>query len=113
MIFDISNCDSSYDNTYKFIESYFSDNSVEKWLIFSYLLKYLLEKIIKTGSMSHSNDLFKEEKEVINKLVSERSTQEWFAIYDRVIHLTASAKKLYLDYKNVAIVLMQLINKET
>lgn len=109
----ISNYNSSFDNTYKMIEDYFSDNSLEKWLVFDYLFKYLLEKIIKTGSMSHSNDLFKEEKEVINKLVSERSTQEWFAIYDKVIHLTTSAKKLYLDYKNVAIVLMQLINKET
>jgi DNA polymerase-3 subunit delta' len=112
MIFAISNYDSSYDNTYKFIESYFSDNSVEKWLIFSYLLKYLLEKIIKTSSMAHNNDLFDEEKKVIDKLVAKRSTQDWFVIYDQVLQLTTTTKKLYLDYKNVAIVLIQLINKE-
>ncbi len=112
MISAFNNYNSAYDETYKFIESYFSDNSSEKWLTFSYLVKYLLEKVIKTSSLGHNNDLFDEEKEVIDELIAKRSTQDWLTTYDRVLQLAIDAKKLYLDYKNVAIVLMQLINKE-
>jgi hypothetical protein len=80
--------------------------------MFSYLIKYLLEKIIKTSSLKHHNDLFDEEKKVVDKLVARRSTQEWLTIYDKVMRLTEDAKKLYLDYKNVAIVLIKLISEE-
>ncbi len=112
MISAINSYNSSYNETYKFIESYFSDNSSEKWLMFGYLLKYLLEKIIKTSSLKHHNDLFDDEKKVVDKLVARRSTQEWLAIYDKVMRLTEDAKKLYLDYKNVAIVLFKMISEE-
>jgi DNA polymerase-3 subunit delta' len=108
----LNNYSSNYDETYKVIVNYFTDNSHEKWWLFSYLINYLLEKVIKASCLGRNeNNLFDEEKILIDMLVSKKSIKDWMLIYDEVTQLMDNTKKLYLDYKNAAITIMQLIIK--
>ncbi len=108
----LSNYETSYTKTYSWIESTFPDNNPEKWWLFGYLIKYLLEKIIKISHIEHQdNNLFEQEALLIKKLSNLKSTEAWLLTYDESCQLLESAKKLYLDYKNIVVVIMMLISE--
>lgn len=91
----------------EFVEEYFTDASLQKWWVFSYLLQYLVEKIIKTACLSHhDNHLFSTERELIDKLAINKSLKDWFLVYDRLLKLGEATPKLHLDHKSVAITML-------
>ena len=95
------------DNNCRFVEEYFTDSSVQKWWLFSYLLQYLAEKTIKTACLGHhDNHLFPIEKDLIDKLTRDKPPKEWFMIYDRLLKLSEVTPKLHLDYKSAAITMI-------
>jgi len=103
---------SSYAQSYKFIEEYFTDGSAEKWWLFSYLIQYLAEKIVRIASLSHHDSaLFASERKLVDELAASKARQDWIITYDKILQLDESTKKLYLDHRSSAIAMLALLKE--